>query len=186
MDLTCEEIKEKTIRLIHNFIPELQDAELDESSIINTDTNIDSLSLIMLITKVESTFNIRIPRRERTSINTLGELLDKTAAAVSLFPLEEFEHRAGNFELVVNATPVGMSPFDDATPFPTTMLHAGQCVLDIVYNPRRTRLLNEAQRRGCKTVEGIGMLLNQGAKSFELWTGREAPIDVMKRALGLD
>ena len=114
------------------------------------------------------------------------ELLDKTEAAVSLFPLEDFERRAGNFELVVNATPVGMSPFDDATPFPTTMLHAGQCVLDIVYNPRRTRLLNEAQRRGCKTVEGIGMLLNQGAKSFELWTGREAPIDAMKRALGLD
>ena len=79
---TREEIKEKTIRLIHNFIPELQDAELDEDSIINTDTNIDSLSLIMLITKVESTFNIRIPRKEWTSINTLGELLDKIEALI--------------------------------------------------------------------------------------------------------
>ncbi|MBR0468587.1 MAG: acyl carrier protein [Mogibacterium sp.] len=77
MELTREEIKEKTIKLIRNFIPELQDAELDESSIINTDTNIDSLSLIMLITKVESTFGIRIPRKEWTSLNTLGELLDK-------------------------------------------------------------------------------------------------------------
>ena len=75
-----DEIKAKTIKLIHNFIPELQDAELDESSIINTDTNIDSLSLIMLITKVESTFGIRIPRKEWTSINTLGELLDKIEA----------------------------------------------------------------------------------------------------------
>ena len=80
MDLTREEIKEKTIKLIHNFIPELQDAELTEESIINTDTNIDSLSLIMLITKVESTFNIRIPRKEWTSITTLGELLDKIEA----------------------------------------------------------------------------------------------------------
>ena len=77
MKPTREEIKEKTIKLIHNFIPELQDAELDESSIINTDANIDSLSLIMLITKVESTFNIRTPRKEWTSLNTLGELLDK-------------------------------------------------------------------------------------------------------------
>ena len=80
MDLTREEIKAKTIKLIHDFIPELQDAELDESSVINTDTSIDSLSLIMLITKVESTFNIRIPRKEWNSINTLGELLDKVEA----------------------------------------------------------------------------------------------------------
>lgn len=82
MTPTREEIKEKTIKLIHNFIPELQDAELDEDSIINTDTNIDSLSLIMLITKVESTFKIRIPRKEWTSINTLGELLDKIEALI--------------------------------------------------------------------------------------------------------
>lgn len=76
MAYTRDELREKTIKLIHNFIPELQDAELDESSIINTDTNIDSLSLIMLITKVESTFDVRIPRDQWNSINTLGELLD--------------------------------------------------------------------------------------------------------------
>jgi acyl carrier protein len=80
MELSREEIKAKVIKLIHNFIPELQDAELDEDSIINTDSNIDSLSLIMLITKVESTFDIRIPRKEWTEINTLGELLDKIEA----------------------------------------------------------------------------------------------------------
>ena len=80
MELSREEIKAKVIKLIHNVIPELQDAELDEDSIINTDTNIDSLSLIMLITKVESTFDIRIPRKEWTEINPLGELLDKIEA----------------------------------------------------------------------------------------------------------
>lgn len=74
---TRNEIKEIVIKLIHDFIPELQDAELEEDSVINTDTNIDSLSLIMLITKVESTFDIRIPRKKWTTINTLGELLDK-------------------------------------------------------------------------------------------------------------
>lgn len=78
--MTRDEMREKTIKLIHNFIPELQDAELDEDSVINTDTNIDSLSLIMLITKVESTFDVRIPRDEWSSINTLGELLDKVEA----------------------------------------------------------------------------------------------------------
>ena len=62
MELTRDEIKEKVIKLIHNFIPELQDAERDESSIINTDTNIDSLSLIMLITKVHHHCHVqRVP-----------------------------------------------------------------------------------------------------------------------------
>ena len=75
--ITRDEMRAKTIKLIHDFIPELQNAELDESSTINTDTNIDSLSLIMLITKVESTFDVRIPRKEWNKINTLGELLDK-------------------------------------------------------------------------------------------------------------
>lgn len=74
---TREELRTKTIKLIHDFIPELQDAELTEDSVINTDTNIDSLSLIMLVTKVESTFEVRIPRKQWSSINTLGELLDK-------------------------------------------------------------------------------------------------------------
>jgi len=74
---TRDELRTKTIKLIHDFIPELQDAELDETSMINTDTNIDSLSLIMLVTKVESTFDVRIPRKEWNKINTLGDLLDR-------------------------------------------------------------------------------------------------------------
>ncbi|MBQ6622554.1 MAG: hypothetical protein IJH75_06935 [Mogibacterium sp.] len=73
---TRDEIRTKIIKLIHDFIPELQDAELTEESVINTDTSIDSLSLIMLITKVESTFDIRIPQKKWVTINTLGELVD--------------------------------------------------------------------------------------------------------------
>ena len=74
---TRDEIREKTIKLIHDFIPELQDADLTEDSVINTDTNIDSLSLIMLVTKVESTFDVRIPRKEWNKITTLGDVLDR-------------------------------------------------------------------------------------------------------------
>ena len=80
---TRDEIREKIIKLIHNFIPELQDAELTEDSIINTDTSIDSLSLIMLITKVESTFDVRIPNSQWNTINTLGELIDKVEALLA-------------------------------------------------------------------------------------------------------
>ena len=81
--LTRQEITDKIIRLIHNFVPELQDAELDESSRINTDASLDSLSLILLITKVESTFDVNIPEKEWDTINTLGELVDKVEPRLS-------------------------------------------------------------------------------------------------------
>ena len=81
--LTRQEITDKIIRLIHNFVPELQDAELDESSRINTDASLDSLSLILLITKVESTFDVNIPEKEWDTINTLGELVDKVESRLS-------------------------------------------------------------------------------------------------------
>jgi shikimate dehydrogenase len=55
-------------------------------------------------------------------------------------------------------------------------------VVDIVYNPDRTRLLLEAERAGAATVGGLGMLANQGALAFEIWTGRRAPLDIMSEA----
>ena len=56
-------------------------------------------------------------------------------------------------------------------------------VFDAVYNPRRTRLLRDAQAAGCRTVEGLEMFLGQAYVQFELWTGRPAPRDVMRRVL---
>ena len=81
--LTRQEITERIVKLIHNFVPELQDAELDENSRINTDASLDSLSLILLITKVESSFDISIPEKEWKKINTLGELVDRVQAGLA-------------------------------------------------------------------------------------------------------
>lgn len=79
---TREEILTKTIKLIHNFVPELQDAELTEESTINTDASMDSMSLILVITKVESTFDVSIPSENWDKIQTLGELVDAVEAAL--------------------------------------------------------------------------------------------------------
>ena len=73
---TREEIVTKVIKMIHDFVPELQDAELTEESRINTDAAMDSMSLILVITKIESAFDIRIPHKEWDSIMTLGQLAD--------------------------------------------------------------------------------------------------------------
>jgi shikimate dehydrogenase len=73
-------------------------------------------------------------------------------------------------DLLVNATPVGMSPDVDATPAPAESLHPHTTVFDAVYRPLETRLLREASTRGCRTVDGLWMLIHQAIAQLELWT----------------
>jgi shikimate dehydrogenase len=86
-------------------------------------------------------------------------------------------------QVLIHCTPVGMSPEIDATCVPSSFLHSGLAVMDIVYNPRETRLLKDARAAGCKTIPGLEMFLNQAVAQFELWTGRPAPADVMRAVL---
>ena len=96
-------------------------------------------------------------------------------------PLEEL---AGlKVDALVNTTSVGMAPNADATLVPAAVLNTVPAVMDIVYAPSETRLLREAGQAGCRTVNGAYMLLYQGVAQFELWTGRKAPVDVMREIL---
>jgi shikimate dehydrogenase len=87
-------------------------------------------------------------------------------------------------DLILNATSLGLK-HDDASPldeqeFP---LNQSRAVYDMIYRPAETALLKSARLAGCKTANGLGMLLYQGAKAFEIWTGQPAPLDAMRRAL---
>jgi len=84
-------------------------------------------------------------------------------------------------DILINTTPVGMVPDIDAMPVNEEHLGKHMVVMDIVYNPLRTRLLRSAYDRGCITIDGVAMFVHQGAFQFELWTGMAAPIDVMER-----
>lgn len=86
-------------------------------------------------------------------------------------------------EIIINATSVGMSPNDGATPLPKDYLTASQIVFDSIYAPYETRLLREAAARGARIIHGTEMLLAQAIAQFELYTGYDAPEDVMRRAL---
>jgi shikimate dehydrogenase len=90
----------------------------------------------------------------------------------------------GEMDLLLNATPIGLKPGDpspvDEKQFP---LRQARAVYDMIYKPAETKLLALAKVAGCKTSNGLGMLLHQGAAAFEIWTGKPAPIDVMRRAL---
>ncbi len=82
-------------------------------------------------------------------------------------------------DILVNATPVREFSF-----FEERDLHPGLLVCDLSYAPEGTALLRQARSRGLQGIDGKGMLLHQGARSFELWTGRRSPLEVMRKALG--
>ncbi|NLW45202.1 MAG: shikimate dehydrogenase [Syntrophomonadaceae bacterium] len=87
-------------------------------------------------------------------------------------------------ELLINTTPVGMYPgIDQRPPFVLKNLNPKSVVADIIYNPPKTRLLREAEALGLKTVSGLGMFVNQGVRSWEMFTGREAPRKLMEDEL---
>jgi shikimate dehydrogenase len=87
----------------------------------------------------------------------------------------------GRADLLVQATPLGMGE-DGTLPVDPRRLRAGQVVTDLVYHPLRTPLLLAAAAQGCRTVDGLGMLVHQGARQLELWTGLDPPRDVMRDA----
>jgi shikimate 5-dehydrogenase len=84
-------------------------------------------------------------------------------------------------KLLVNATSVGLNPGE--TPIPAELLAPDLLVMDLVYNPSESQLLKDAAAARCTVMNGEQMLLHQGALSFELWTGKAAPLDVMQAEL---
>jgi len=86
-------------------------------------------------------------------------------------------------QILINTTPVGMIPDTNVMPVQREDLDKTMVVMDVVYNPLKTRLLREAENIGCRTVDGVSMFVYQGAFQFELWTGKRAPIEVMKKAV---
>lgn len=87
---------------------------------------------------------------------------------------------AGEADLVVNATPVGMA--GEPSALPGVRLGAGQLVIDLIYHPSRTNLLAEAEAAGARVANGLGMLVHQAAHAFTRWTGEQAPVAVMAAA----
>ncbi len=82
--------------------------------------------------------------------------------------------------ILINATPVGMTPNTEAMPVQKQDLNKDMVVMDIVYNPIKTRLLKKAENLGCITVDGASMFVYQGAAQFGMWTGEKAPVDIMR------
>ncbi|MBL1230824.1 shikimate dehydrogenase [Enterococcus sp. BWB1-3] len=114
----------------------------------------------------------------------LTYIKQQTGCNIHLHDLENESELAADVKdstLLVNATGVGMKPDLEAAPISDfSIITKDLAVFDVIYTPRETRLLKEAKARGAKTANGLGMLLYQGAAAFELWTGKEMPIETVK------
>ncbi len=114
----------------------------------------------------------------------VAKLNERTECKVTLHDFSDPEVLRASIAkstILVNGTSVGMAPNVDRTIITdTSMFHKDLFVFDVIYNPQETRLLREAKEAGCKTGNGMYMLLYQGAASFKLWTGEEMPVEIIK------
>ncbi|MDD4308328.1 MAG: shikimate dehydrogenase [Thermoplasmata archaeon] len=124
-------------------------------------------------------------------LNRTPSAADKIAATVSKVSgsrietsgLERMEEALAEADILINATPIGMSGISPRTAVPKDLFRRNMNVFDIVYEPMETQHLRDARMAGARTIPGVEMLLHQGAVQFKLFTGRDAPLEVMRAAL---
>lgn len=119
------------------------------------------------------------------AISLAGDVLDSGLIAdVQADSISEINNYLSDADILVDTTPMGMHPHVDDEPIARAEdMHEDLVVFDAVYNPNETVLIKEAIKAGAKPVYGIKMLLYQGAESFKIWTGVDAPVDEMEKAL---
>ena len=123
--------------------------------------------------------NVEKAQKLAEDVSDSGLISDVGAGSIM-----EIDGHVKNADILIDTTPVGMDPhIDDEAIVKAENMHENLVVFDAVYNPNETVLLKEAIKAGAKPVYGIKMLLYQGVESFEIWTGKKAPVDVMEKAL---
>ena len=135
-----------------------------------------------------SIFNIKDKFWENAEA-TIEKITKQTDCKVSLYDLADLEKLKAEIDdsyLFTNATGMGMKPREGQTYIPDkSFFRPDLIVTDIIYSPQETKMLQLAKSAGCKTMNGMGMLLFQGAAAFQLWTGKEMPFEHMKQVLNI-
>jgi 3-dehydroquinate dehydratase/shikimate dehydrogenase len=125
-------------------------------------------------------------QREKAAVTLFARNIEKARPVAEKFgaKLDQIEGASfEGFDLVINATPLGTrGEREEETPALADQLRGARLAYDLVYNPGDTRFQREARAAGCETIGGLTMLVAQAAEQFKLWTGRDAPVDVMREA----
>jgi len=126
--------------------------------------------------------NVTIANRTPERAISLAKEIE-SAGKISASSLMDLKNLVKNSDILINSTSIGMSPGVLETPVTSDIMHGDLVVFDIVYNPLNTRLLQEAKKAGAKTIDGVKMLVYQGAEAFKIWTGKTPPVDIMEKAV---
>jgi shikimate dehydrogenase len=125
-----------------------------------------------------------VANRTPARVEPLARALAGTGAAFEALPLDPaaIERIAPELDLLINATSVGLRP-GESLGLPDRVFSPRLAVCDTIYRPAETGLLRQARRAGARAANGLSMLLHQGVRAFEIWTGRTPPLEVMRAAL---
>ncbi|UOF91145.1 shikimate dehydrogenase [Fodinisporobacter ferrooxydans] len=117
----------------------------------------------------------------------INEQVKDTTCNANVYDLadrDRLKKEIADSDILINATGIGMKPFEGQSLISdTSWLRPELIVSDVIYTPRKTKLLAQAETVGCKTINGLGMVLWQGAKAFEIWTGQEMPVEYVKEQI---
>ena len=120
----------------------------------------------------------RTPERAISLAKDVGSV-----GKINASDLTDLKNLVKNSDILINSTAIGMFPNVGETLVTSDIMHSDLVVFDIVYNPLNTRLLREAKTAGAKTIDGVKMLVYQGAEAFKIWTGKIPPVDIMEKAV---
>lgn len=127
-------------------------------------------------------WNVTVAARRMEQAEQLVDFFMNYQLQIANFALSNIE--LSNINLIVNTTPVGMNPNAEQSPWPENYPFPQQAAIyDLVYNPGETRLVKEARAQGLSAITGLGMLMEQAALAFELWTGKQVSREIMSSAM---
>ncbi|EFI1187700.1 quinate/shikimate dehydrogenase [Escherichia coli] len=150
------------------------------STAIGAQGAIEGLKEIKLFNRRDEFFDKALAFAQRVNENT-----DCVVTVTDLADQQAFAEALASADILTNGTKVGMKPLENESLVnDISLLHPGLLVTECVYNPHMTKLLQQAQQAGCKTIDGYGMLLRQGAEQFTLWTGKDFPLEYVKQVMG--
>ncbi|ATM75156.1 quinate/shikimate dehydrogenase [Serratia fonticola] len=152
------------------------------STAIGAQAAVEGIKEIKLFNRKDEFFDQALAFAKRVNDNT-----DCKVTVTDLADQQAFARAIASADILTNGTKVGMKPLEnESIVSDITLLRPELMVTECVYNPHMTKLLQMAQQAGCKTVDGYGMLLWQGAEQFKLWTGKDFPLEYVKQVMGFE
>jgi shikimate dehydrogenase len=157
---------------------------LDQALLLGAGGAARAVAYALVEMKVDIVLANRSPGRALAIATALEQKWGRPVPVLLLSDSVRIQNELERADLIVNCTTVGMTPADEHDPLPSDVrIPTELLVYDLVYNPRQTRLLQRAEAAGAATMDGLEMLVHQGADAFRLWAGVCPPIEVMRKAI---